>query len=167
MLRINEVTSLECGSIDIIPGERAYYEVRLKTRKTAQTGILHSWTLHTNDNDLTICPVRALIRVAMLYGKETTPWSPLFLRVHPLGAVLTGQPVVRTNFAFQCNVLIVKMLMLKTTSILSHSLSQDLQEQVLVSVRYSHISLWWMSAPHKGQQMDDRHGGRMGRLVMN
>jgi hypothetical protein len=69
--------------------------------------------------------VRALICLATLYGKETTPWSPLFLRVHPLGAVLIGQPVVCTNFALQCNVLIA---MLKTTSILSRSLSQDLQD---------------------------------------
>lgn len=124
MLRIDEAVSLEFESINIIPRDRerchspsislpyleshlgAYYEVRLKTRKTAQTGVPHTWTLHANDVDTAICPVRALIRLAILYGEEVTPTGPLFLRVHSMGAVLSGQPVVSSSLyilsAFQC-----------------------------------------------------------------
>jgi hypothetical protein len=72
----------------------AYYEVRLKTRKTAQTGVLHTWTLHANDADPVICPVRGLIRLAMIYGREVTPSGPLFLQVHSTGAILSDLPMV-------------------------------------------------------------------------
>jgi hypothetical protein len=79
MLRIDEVLGLEFESIDMLPpvcecvpasnafsptekwkpGDR--FDVRLKTRKQAQSGVGHSWTLHANDEMAKICPVCALI----------------------------------------------------------------------------------------------------------
>ncbi|KAH9962507.1 hypothetical protein BGW80DRAFT_1545551, partial [Lactifluus volemus] len=93
-LRIDEVVNLEFESIEMIPGERVYFSVALKTRKTAQTGILHTWKLHANDQDEKICPVRALIRLAMLYGEDVELSGPLFMRVNSTGAVMQPQPVV-------------------------------------------------------------------------
>jgi hypothetical protein len=101
-----------------------YFSVALKTRKTAQTGILHTWKLHANDLDEKICPVRALIRLATLYGEDIELSGPLFLRVNSTGAVMQPQPVVSltrhtapslTHFFFQ------------TSGILSRALSKDLQ----------------------------------------
>jgi hypothetical protein len=76
LLRIEEVVTLEFTSVEIIPGERryhvigspllcltpshlkgAYIEIRLKTRKSAQTGVLHTWRLWANDADPRLCPV--------------------------------------------------------------------------------------------------------------
>ena len=112
LLRIEEVVTLEFTSIEIIPGERgchtnstplgyhlsiltgAYVEVRLKTRKSAQTGVLHTWHLWANDADPRLCPVRALIRLACLYGPHAPLKGPLFLCVGKLGDILHNQPVV-------------------------------------------------------------------------
>lgn len=71
-----------------------YFEVQLKTRKSAQTGINHVWTLHANDNDPKICPMRALIRLAMLYGENPPLTGPLFLKVNKYGAVMQEAAVV-------------------------------------------------------------------------
>ena len=62
--------------------------MRLKTRKSAQTGITHVWTLHANDADPKICPMRALIRLAVLYGENFSLSGPLFLKVNKNGAVM-------------------------------------------------------------------------------
>jgi len=116
LLRIEEVVTLEFTSIEIIPGERrchaastvrmsflttvlsiptgAYVEVRLKTRKSAQTGVLHTWRLWANDADPRLCPVRALIHLGCLYGLHVPLKGPLFLRVGKLGDILHDQPVV-------------------------------------------------------------------------
>ncbi|KAG1858356.1 hypothetical protein DFJ58DRAFT_840397 [Suillus subalutaceus] len=107
LLRIEEVVTLEFTSVEVIPGERAYIEVRLKTRKSAQTGVLHTWHLWVNDADARLCPVRALIRLASLYGPHKLLKGSLFLRIGKLGDVLHDQPV--------------------STSILSHALTSDLQ----------------------------------------
>jgi hypothetical protein len=68
--------------------------VRLKTRKSAQTGITHVWTLHANDEDPKICPMRALIRLAVLYGEDFSLSGPLFLKVNKNGAVMHDTPLV-------------------------------------------------------------------------
>jgi hypothetical protein len=70
-----------------------YFEVKLTTRKSAQTGVLHTWRLYANDVDEMMCPLRALIRVATLYGNNTKLSGPLFLKVNKQGAV-TQEPVV-------------------------------------------------------------------------
>ncbi|KAJ7240214.1 hypothetical protein C8J57DRAFT_1245432 [Mycena rebaudengoi] len=95
LLRIDEVIKLQFENIDKIVGEREYVDVGLNTRKSAQTGLLHSWRLFANDDDPKICPVRGLIVLATLYkpqGVEMT--GPLFLRVSVQGAVMQHQPVV-------------------------------------------------------------------------
>src|SRR5277367_4819261 len=58
-----------------------YFLVALKTCKTAQTGVLHTWKLHANDGDEKICPVRAMIRLATLYGEAVELSGPLLLKV--------------------------------------------------------------------------------------
>jgi hypothetical protein len=70
-----------------------YIDIKLTTRKSSQTGVLHSWRLYANDVDEVMCPLRALIRVAMLYGDTTKLSGPLFLRVNNQGAVMQ-EPVV-------------------------------------------------------------------------
>ncbi|KAF8577811.1 hypothetical protein K439DRAFT_1621820 [Ramaria rubella] len=61
LLRIEEATNLEFESIDFHPGEHmcCYFEVKLRTRKSAQTGVSHTWKLYANDSDIRICPVCA------------------------------------------------------------------------------------------------------------
>jgi hypothetical protein len=111
-LCVDEVVNLKFESIKIIPGERvlifaewfvslqplilsgAYLSVALKTRKTAQTGVLHTWKLHANDYNVKICPLCAMIRLAMLYGEGIELSGPLFLRVCSTGAVMQPMPVV-------------------------------------------------------------------------
>ncbi|KAJ7227754.1 hypothetical protein C8J57DRAFT_1252275 [Mycena rebaudengoi] len=90
LLRIDEIIKLQFENIDKIVGER------LNTRKSAQTGLLHSWRLFANDDDPKICPVRGLILLATLYK--------------PQGVEMTGP------------------LFLRTASVLSRSLSKDLQD---------------------------------------
>ncbi|KAF7967243.1 hypothetical protein HWV62_35061 [Athelia sp. TMB] len=74
---------------------RAYFDVKLATRKSAQTGVQHVWRLYANDEDPRLCPMRALIRLSMVYGPEVSTSGPLFLRVNQIGAV-TSEPL--TNF---------------------------------------------------------------------
>ncbi|KAJ7628601.1 hypothetical protein FB45DRAFT_1079705 [Roridomyces roridus] len=107
MLRIDEVVSLKFENIDKIPGERKFLQVSLNTRKQSQTGVLHSWRLWANDSDPKICPMRAFILLASLYGPSIKKAGPLFLRISAPGAVMQSQPV--------------------TASILSRALSKDLQ----------------------------------------
>ncbi|KAG1783660.1 hypothetical protein EV702DRAFT_1190680 [Suillus placidus] len=84
-----------------------YVEICLKTRKSAQTGVLHTWRLWANDADPRLCPVQALIRIACLYGSHVPLRGPLFLRIGKFGDILRDQPV--------------------STSILSCALTSDLQ----------------------------------------
>lgn len=111
MLRIDEVMSLDFESIDFIPGQSvsfnsapsllcssiraaSYFEIYLKTRKTAQTGVNHPWRLYARDSDPLICPVRALIRLAVLYGEDTPVSGPLFHQVSRAGGVLHDTRIV-------------------------------------------------------------------------
>nr|GAT45003.1 predicted protein [Mycena chlorophos] len=105
LLRFEEATRLQFESINLIPGTRDHFEVRLKTRKTSQTG-MHTWVLHANDSDPKICPIRALIRLARVYGDRVGFAGPLFLKVNKYGAVLQ-EPI--------------------TTGIMGRILAEDLQ----------------------------------------
>ncbi|KAK6980501.1 hypothetical protein R3P38DRAFT_3466418 [Favolaschia claudopus] len=107
LLRIDEVIKLRFENFEKIPGERKFVDISLNTRKQNQTGLLHSWRLHANDSDPVICPVRAFILLASLYGPEIKKSGPLFLHVTAQGAVMQSQPL--------------------TASVLSRSLSRDLQ----------------------------------------
>ncbi|KAK7016490.1 hypothetical protein R3P38DRAFT_3321031 [Favolaschia claudopus] len=106
LLRFEEVVRLQFESINMIPGTREYFEVQLSTRKSAQTGVGHAWTLHANDTDPKICPVRALIRLAVVYGETVSLTGALFLKVNKNGAILQD-PI--------------------TTSVISRNLTIDLQ----------------------------------------
>ena len=75
-----------------LPGK--FVDISLNTRKQNQTGLLHSWRLHANDDDPKICPVRAFILLASLYGPEIKKSGPLFLHVTAQGAVMQSQPLV-------------------------------------------------------------------------
>jgi hypothetical protein len=75
----------------IFSGE--YFHVKLKTRKSAQTGVLHTWRLFANDQDLKICPKRMLILISCLYPKDIKLQGPLFLKVSKHGAILPEQMV--------------------------------------------------------------------------
>ena len=49
-----------------------YFEVKLVTHKSAQTGVSHTWQLYANDTDPCICPICALIQLARLYGESAS-----------------------------------------------------------------------------------------------
>ncbi|KAF8230492.1 hypothetical protein L208DRAFT_1423829 [Tricholoma matsutake] len=113
LLHIEEVIHVDFKSINIIPGEHEFefidcFDVHLKTQKSAQTGIAHAWTLHANDDNPKICPMWALIQLAVLYGKNITLSGPLFLKVNKNGAIMQDTPV--------------------TSSMLSRGLTTDLQD---------------------------------------
>ncbi|KAJ7022551.1 hypothetical protein C8F04DRAFT_1194377 [Mycena alexandri] len=93
LLRIDEIVKLRFENVDKIPGERRYIDVGLNTRKQNQTGLLHSWRLHANDDDPKVCPVRAFILLASLYGPEIRKSGPIFLHVSASGAVMQSQPL--------------------------------------------------------------------------
>ncbi|KIM71546.1 hypothetical protein PILCRDRAFT_16976 [Piloderma croceum F 1598] len=93
LLRVEEAVNLEFEGIDAIPGEREYFDVKLKTRKSAQTGVLHTWRLFANDQDPKICPKRMLILISRLYPKDIKLQGPLFLKVSKHGAILPEQMV--------------------------------------------------------------------------
>ncbi|KAJ7725791.1 hypothetical protein B0H16DRAFT_1332586, partial [Mycena metata] len=90
MLRIEEVVRLEFKSVDMIPGERTFSGV-----ENTSMLVTHSWRLYANDLDPKICPVRALIRLAVTYGDSVKLSGPLFLRVNASGAINQAQPIVR------------------------------------------------------------------------
>ncbi|KAG1800753.1 uncharacterized protein HD556DRAFT_1304768 [Suillus plorans] len=101
LLRIEEVVTLEFTSVEIIPGERAYIEIWLKTQKSAQTGVLHVWRLWANDADARLCPVQALVHLASLYGAHSPLKGPLLLRIGKLGDVLHDQPALYGTHSFR------------------------------------------------------------------
>ncbi|GLB45891.1 hypothetical protein LshimejAT787_3600030 [Lyophyllum shimeji] len=106
-LRVDEVVNLEFESIEVIPGERSYLSVALKTRKTAQTGILHSWKLLSEsviDSDMSstpaygslgaqICSMNHLIRT--LGFKAAYSFSMVKVPLSPRGSPAT--PIVLTD----------------------------------------------------------------------
>ncbi|KAG1775337.1 hypothetical protein EV702DRAFT_973228, partial [Suillus placidus] len=96
LLRIEEVVTLKFASVEVIPGEHRCQitKIRLKTRKSAQTGVLHTWRLWANDADPQLCPVQALICLACLYGPQMPLKGPLFLQIGKFGDILHDQPVV-------------------------------------------------------------------------
>lgn len=70
-----------------------YFDVCLGTRKHAQTGETHAWRLWANDDDPKLCPMRAIIMLAGMYGTTIRPSGPLFLKVSAIGAILP-EPLV-------------------------------------------------------------------------
>ncbi|KAJ7497855.1 hypothetical protein B0H11DRAFT_2384658, partial [Mycena galericulata] len=82
LLGFEEVVRIQFESINMIPGSRESFEVKMFTRKSDQTGIGHAWTLWANDMDPKICPVRALIRLAVVYGQTVDLTGALFLKVN-------------------------------------------------------------------------------------
>lgn len=69
---------------------------------------MHAWTLHANDDDPKICPMWALIQLAVLYGENITLSGPLFLKVNKNGAIMQDTPVVRqSHSSSRCFSLIV------------------------------------------------------------
>ena len=67
------------------------------TRKSAQTGVLHSWRLHANDIDPKMCPMRATALLALLYGEAFDPTGPVYRRVDlKTGAIIAAAPLVGT-----------------------------------------------------------------------
>ncbi|KAH7903849.1 hypothetical protein BJ138DRAFT_976983, partial [Hygrophoropsis aurantiaca] len=81
LLRIDEALNLRLESIDTIPSERSFFDVSLRTRKSAQTGAPHIWRMHANDKDPKICPKRALTLLAKLYGEDIPLSGPLFVHI--------------------------------------------------------------------------------------
>ncbi|KAJ6568028.1 hypothetical protein DFH09DRAFT_845682, partial [Mycena vulgaris] len=81
LLRIDEVIKLRFENVDKIPKERAFINISLNTRKQNQTGVLHSWRLHANDEDPKVCPMRGFILLASIYGPHIHKTGPLFLHV--------------------------------------------------------------------------------------
>lgn len=69
-----------------------FIEVKLTVRKSSQTST-HSWKLFANEDDTRMCPMRAMIMLARLYGKNVTKQGPLFLKISKQGAV-TSEPMV-------------------------------------------------------------------------
>ena len=102
-----------------------YFEVGLKTWKSAQFGVLHTWRLYANDLDVKMCPMRALIHVAMLYGDRDLS-GPLFLKVNKQGAV-SEEPVVHFTLFNPLSLTADNIYLIKTNNILSHALTTDLQ----------------------------------------
>ncbi|KLO10084.1 hypothetical protein SCHPADRAFT_943121 [Schizopora paradoxa] len=88
MLRIDEVINLDFECIEFKNGA-SYFEISHKTRKNAQTGCRQNWFLHANDVDTFLCPLRALMRLAILYGEKNPCTGPLFLQIKA-GAVQWG-----------------------------------------------------------------------------
>ncbi len=82
-----------------------YFDVYLRTRKSSQTGITHGWRLWMNDSDPKICPLRALIRLAVLYGDSGRLSGPLFLKIDTKGAVLHEGLVC--YFLFTCIIFLI------------------------------------------------------------
>lgn len=79
-----------------------YFDVKLKTRKSAQTGVLHSWRLFANDIDSKICPMRMMILLARLYPTNIGLKGPLFLKVSKQGAILPEPMVSAILFIYFC-----------------------------------------------------------------
>jgi len=67
-----------------------YFDVKLKTCKSTQTGVLHTWWLFANDQDPKVCPKRMLIH---LYPKDMNLQGPLFLKVSKHGVIIPVQMV--------------------------------------------------------------------------
>jgi hypothetical protein len=102
ILRIDEALSLTFENIDSLPSERvfpflindlfscliydtypgSYFDVTMETRKNVQMGVAHFWHLWANNTDPRLCPKRALIRLARIYGRDYPKTGPLFLQMN-------------------------------------------------------------------------------------
>ena len=61
------VTSADSMSLQVV-----FFEIHLRTCKSAQAGLSHTWKLYANDIDPCICPIHALLQLARLYGPNCT-----------------------------------------------------------------------------------------------
>ena len=95
MLRIEEVVALRFENIDHPTDQPEYFGISLNPRKAAQTGVRNTWRLWANDGSPFLCPKRAMIMLAMIYGKSVHRSGPLFREVDSTGAVLPNSPIVR------------------------------------------------------------------------
>ena len=94
----------------------------------AQTSITHVWTLHANDEDPKICQMQALIWLAVLYGENVSLSGPLLLKVNKNGAVLQDTLLVSEQIDFFLLQLFTINDTIQTSSMLSCSLTTDLQD---------------------------------------
>ena len=105
----------------------------METRKNAQTGVAHIWHLWANDTDPRICPKRALIRLARIYGRDYPKTGPLFLQMNNYGVVM-GKAIVCYPYWLLREVPVAHppgpcplFLGHQTTPMMTHHLATDLQ----------------------------------------
>ena len=125
------------------------FDVHLKTRKSAQTGLAHGWTLHANDDDPKICPMQALIRLAVLYGENIELSGPLFLKVNNNGAIMQESPLVsQPTSSFENSQLIISATDQQHAKPRSYIGLARSWLQILGALWNTLIPPRWMSAPH-------------------
>ena len=143
----------------------SYFEISHKTRKNAQTGCRQNWFLHANDVDPFLCPLRALMRLAILYGEENPCTGPLFLQVKA-GAVQWGQRYVSSAYLLVViSPLIGPLLDFKPSWEGPHVRSPATRLSQVGTVRDALLPARWLSVSTEVLRMVHRHGCCMGRLV--
>lgn len=95
MLRIDEVVSITFENVNHVPDVNEYFDVTLSHRKTAQAGVgSQFWRLWANDTKPWLCPKRAQILLAMVYGESIDYSGAMFRMVDANGIVQANQPIV-------------------------------------------------------------------------
>ncbi|TFY74555.1 hypothetical protein EWM64_g9459 [Hericium alpestre] len=61
LMRIDEVTNIDARDVHVIPGERQFFDIRLRVCKAQQTGVQHKWRLFANDDDVKVSKQGAVL----------------------------------------------------------------------------------------------------------
>lgn len=112
LLRIDEVLTLDLENVNWVPYIRMFYfiylllqllnylspgdhfDLTLHERKNAQTGVSHFYPLWANDKCPELCPLRALLRLDLLYKKLNVLTGPLFLHITAQGQIEVNHRMV-------------------------------------------------------------------------
>ena len=94
MLRMEEVVSLTFEHMNHLLTAEEWFDVSLPPRKASQTGTRGTWRLWANDAKASLCPKRAQLSLAKLYGHTVERKGPLFRQVDSSGAILANSPMV-------------------------------------------------------------------------
>lgn len=123
-------------------------DITHKIRKSAQTGVPQRWRLRANDTDQRLCPIRALIRMATVYGPELEPTGSVFLQTTSYGAVDFNRPVVISLFiSLSCSDTYCSLVDSTSHFPCVDQASATGWDQRMGSVWDSFLPTWWLPAP--------------------
>lgn len=125
-------------------------DVTHKTRKSAQTGVQQRWRLRANDGHPRLCPIRALIQVSLVYGKNMDPSGPLWRQTTSYDAVDMTRPVVSVIISLQMLHRSNVHLDCSRAKPCTYQAPTEGRNQGMGPLWNTLFSTWWLPVPSQG-----------------